>query len=128
MATGNVTKVDYYEVLSVSRDASDSELKTAYRKLAMQYHPDRNPGDAGAEERFKECSEAYSVAERCGEAGPRMTGMGMLRSRTAVAVIRLPAAGSVERGPGGYLRRDVRRDVQHGREWWAQGFAGAARA
>jgi molecular chaperone DnaJ len=61
MATANVTKVDYYEVLSVSRDASDSELKTAYRKLAMQYHPDRNPGDASAEDKFKECSEAYSV-------------------------------------------------------------------
>src|SRR5712664_4364030 len=61
MATANVTKVDYYDVLSVSRDASDSELKTAYRKLAMQYHPDRNPGDAASEEKFKECSEAYSV-------------------------------------------------------------------
>src|SRR5438132_12342548 len=61
MATANVTKVDYYEVLSVPRDASDSELKTAYRKLAMQYHPDRNPGDHTAEEKFKECSEAYSV-------------------------------------------------------------------
>src|SRR5271154_3203866 len=61
MATANVTKVDYYEVLSVSRDANDQELKTAYRKLAMQYHPDRNPGDAASEEKFKECSEAYSV-------------------------------------------------------------------
>ena len=61
MATANVTKVDYYEVLSVSRDASDSELKTAYRRLAMQYHPDRNPDDPSAEEKFKECSEAYSV-------------------------------------------------------------------
>jgi molecular chaperone DnaJ len=61
MATANVTKVDYYEVLSVSRDASDQELKTSYRKLAMQYHPDRNPGDPSAEEKFKECSEAYSI-------------------------------------------------------------------
>ena len=60
-ATANVTKVDFYEVLSVSRDASDQELKTAYRKLAMQYHPDRNPGDQAAEEKFKECSEAYQV-------------------------------------------------------------------
>ncbi len=56
-----VTKTDYYEVLSVSRTATDGELKTAYRKLAMQFHPDRNPGDKAAEERFKECSEAYQV-------------------------------------------------------------------
>jgi len=61
MATANVTKVDYYEVLSVSRDASDQEMKTSYRKLAMQFHPDRNPDDPTAEEKFKECSEAYQV-------------------------------------------------------------------
>ena len=61
MATANVTKLDYYEVLSVSRDASDQELKAAYRKLAMQHHPDRNPDDPSAEDKFKECSEAYSV-------------------------------------------------------------------
>ena len=59
--TGNVTKVDYYEVLAVSRDASDQEIKSAYRKLAMQYHPDRNQGDSAAEEKFKECSEAYQI-------------------------------------------------------------------
>jgi molecular chaperone DnaJ len=59
--TANVTKADYYEVLSVTRTASDQELKTAYRKLAMQYHPDRNPDNADAEEKFKECSEAYQV-------------------------------------------------------------------
>jgi molecular chaperone DnaJ len=59
--SNNVSKLDYYEVLGVSRDANDQELKTAYRKLAMQFHPDRNPGDAEAEEKFKECSEAYQV-------------------------------------------------------------------
>jgi molecular chaperone DnaJ len=59
--TANVIKADYYEVLSVTRTASDQELKTAYRKLAMQFHPDRNPGNSEAEEKFKECSEAYQV-------------------------------------------------------------------
>lgn len=54
-------KRDYYEVLSVERTASDGEIKTAYRKLAMQYHPDRNPNNPQAEEKFKECSEAYAV-------------------------------------------------------------------
>lgn len=52
---------DYYSILGVSRDASDSDIKTAYRKLAMKYHPDRNPGDKSAEEKFKSINEAYSV-------------------------------------------------------------------
>ena len=56
-----VSKADYYEVLGVSRDASDQDLKSAYRKLAMKYHPDRNPGDHAAEEKFKQASEAYQV-------------------------------------------------------------------
>jgi molecular chaperone DnaJ len=56
-----VSKADYYEVLGVSRDANDQELKSAYRKLALKYHPDRNPGDHAAEEKFKEASEAYQV-------------------------------------------------------------------
>lgn len=54
-------KRDYYEVLNVDRNASDADLKKAYRKLALQYHPDRNPGDAAAEEKFKEAAEAYDV-------------------------------------------------------------------
>ncbi|GIW79169.1 MAG: chaperone protein DnaJ [Gemmatales bacterium] len=54
-------KRDYYEVLGVSRDADDEEIKRAYRKLAMQYHPDRNVGDKEAEARFKEAAEAYEV-------------------------------------------------------------------
>lgn len=54
-------KRDYYEVLGVSRSANESEIKASYRKLAMKYHPDKNPGDKEAEENFKEASEAYEV-------------------------------------------------------------------
>jgi molecular chaperone DnaJ len=57
----NATKRDYYEILAVARDCDDGVLKTAYRKLALKYHPDRNPNDQDAEERFKEAAEAYSV-------------------------------------------------------------------
>ena len=54
-------KRDYYEILGVSRDADDATLKKAYRALAKKYHPDMNPGDAEAEKKFKEASEAYAV-------------------------------------------------------------------
>ena len=56
-----VTKRDYYEILGVGRDADEAQLKSAYRKLALQYHPDRNPGNHEAEEKFKEAAEAYSI-------------------------------------------------------------------
>jgi molecular chaperone DnaJ len=57
----NVAKRDYYEVLGVERSVDEQSLKGAYRKLALKYHPDRNPGDREAEEKFKEAAEAYSV-------------------------------------------------------------------
>lgn len=56
-----MAKRDYYEVLGVNKDASDADIKKAYRKLAIKYHPDRNPGDKEAEEKFKEAAEAYDV-------------------------------------------------------------------
>jgi len=80
-----VSKADYYDVLGVTRDASDQELKSAYRKLALKYHPDRNPGDHAAEEKFKEASEAYQVLsdadkraayDRFGHAGVGAAGAG----------------------------------------------------
>jgi len=56
-----LSKRDYYEVLNVARSASEQEIKSAYRKLAVKYHPDKNPGSQEAEEKFKEAAEAYSV-------------------------------------------------------------------
>ena len=79
MATG------YYELLGVSRDVSDSDLKKAYRKQAVKYHPDKNPGDEAAEAKFKEISEAYDVLkdsdkraayDRYGHAAFKQGGMG----------------------------------------------------
>lgn len=74
------SKRDYYEVLEITRTATDREIKSAYRKLAVKYHPDKNPGDTEAEEKFKEAAEAYSVLsdpeqraryDRFGHAGVR---------------------------------------------------------
>ncbi len=78
-----MSKRDYYEVLGVSRTAGDTDIKSAYRKLAMKHHPDRNPGNHAAEEKFKEAAEAYAVLadpekrilyDRFGHAGVRSAG------------------------------------------------------
>ena len=56
-----MAKRDFYDVLGVQKNASPGELKSAYRKLAVKYHPDKNPGDKAAEDKFKEASEAYGI-------------------------------------------------------------------
>lgn len=80
-----MAKRDYYEVLGINRNATKDEIKKAYRKLAMQYHPDRNPGDNSAEEKFKEAAEAYEILshddkrnnyDRFGHEGVRGSGFG----------------------------------------------------
>ncbi len=80
-----MAKRDYYEVLGVSRDCGPDDLKKAFRQLALQHHPDRNPGDKSAEDKFKEINEAYSVLsdpekrrqyDAYGHAGPRGQGFG----------------------------------------------------
>ena len=80
-----MSKRDYYEILEISKDAGESEIKKAYRKMALKFHPDKNPGDSGAEEKFKEAAEAYEVLkdpdkrqryDRFGHEGLRGAGAG----------------------------------------------------
>src|ERR1700761_8119259 len=105
-----MSKRDYYEVLGVSRTSTEAELKAAFRKLAMQHHPDRNPGDSECEHKFKELNEAYDVFkdgdkraayDRFGHAAFEQGGMGgapRLRCRFRL-----------------HLRRHLRRHLRHGR-------------
>lgn len=111
------SKRDYYEILGVSRESGPDDLKKAFRQLALQYHPDRNPGDKSAEDRFKEINEAYSVLsdpekrpqyDRFGHAGPTGQGSaasGIFRgseSRTSSTTSSAVCSGG---GGGGRFRR-----------------------
>ena len=113
-----MTKRDYYEVLGVAKDADEAALKASYRKLAMKYHPDRNPGDAEAEEKFKEAAEAYGVLsdaqkraayDRFGHQGVQGAGGG---PQAMAAVTRL--ASAVKRSEARFIRASYRH--RHGGE------------
>ena len=93
----SVSKRDYYEVLGVERGATDQQIKSAYRKLALKHHPDRNPGNREAEEQFKEAAEAYAVLadrekrslyDRFGHAGVSGAGAGGIRSDDLCGLLR----------------------------------------
>ncbi|TMC48981.1 MAG: molecular chaperone DnaJ [Chloroflexi bacterium] len=115
-------KRDYYEVLGVSRDASPEELKKAYRRLAMQYHPDRNPNDKQAEERFKEVGEAYAVLgdaqkrqryDAFGHAGDGMPDLGGFSFESAFDLFDMFFGGGRRRARTGPQRgSDLRMNVE----------------
>ena len=119
-------KRDYYEVLGVGREAATLEIKSAYRKLAQRYHPDRNPGDAEAEERFKEAAEAYAVLsdgdkraryDRFGHQGVGGVGAGgfdpTIFADFSDILGDLFGFGGGRRGPGGATRgADLRYDLK----------------
>ena len=123
MSTKDWIEKDFYKVLGVAKDAKPEEIKKAYRKLARQNHPDQNPGDAAAEQRFKEISEAYDVLV------PRGQAQGVRRGPPAVRGRRFPVPRQrrrrVRRPVGGRpvpqrqrrrrARRPVRRPVQRRR-------------
>ncbi|HVM61815.1 MAG TPA: molecular chaperone DnaJ [Verrucomicrobiae bacterium] len=119
-----MTKRDYYEVLGVGREATEEEIKRAYRKLALKYHPDKNPGDKEAEEKFKEVGEAYEVLS---DADKRAA-----YDRFGHAAF-APGSGAGGRYPGGFHDPfEVFRDVFGGAggsildDFLEQAFGGAA--
>ena len=123
---------ELYKTLGVSKDASEDEIKKAYRKLARQYHPDRNPGDKAAEEKFKEVSAAHDVLSdpekrKEYDAGPAFGGFGGGRQ----PVRRRQPLRWGRRRPGGQLRRRLRRHPRRHlqpRRWRPGETAGGPRA
>jgi molecular chaperone DnaJ len=124
-----MAKRDYYEVLGVARNAAEDEIKKAYRRLAMKNHPDRNPDDPGAEERFKEATEAYEVLsdgerrqayDQFGHAGvdASMGGMGAGFAGTSFSDIFSDVFGDIFGGGGRGGRSSVQRgaDFRYGLE------------
>ena len=112
-------KRDYYEVLGVARNASEEELKKAYRRCAMKHHPDRNPGDSAAEAAFKECKEAYEVLS---DGGKRR----MYDQHGHAAFEHGMGGGGAGPDParhGRHLRRHLRQHLR----WWGGGARAARR-
>src|SRR5512136_580213 len=117
-----MAKKDYYEVLGVGKDASADDIKRAYRRMAMKYHPDKNPGNKEAEAKFKECAEAYEVLsdaekrkqyDQFGHEGLRGTGMHDFSRMNVEDIFSMfgfdDFFGSVFGGGGGGARRGGRR-------------------
>ena len=97
----SATEIDFYELLGVSRDADGATIKSAYRKLAMKHHPDRNPGDEAAQEHFKEAKEAYEI---------------LADAQKRAAYDQFGHAGvdaSMGGGPGGFGRRRHQPEFPH---------------